>query len=232
MASIPGEAVDKALAAVIESTGAKATAGTVRAISDLYGGFIGDRLTEWRQTQAIRFAHKTVAELTRLGVDPKELAALPNGQLYSLFRNGIEEENDTLQLAWAKLLASFSAGDIDDDFRRALQQIATSIRPVDAAILSVIAEVYLYHQQYLTLMVEAGQISGTYSIAESDNTHHSRRRHQERILEDHRKRFAESVVDRIDLLDADVVRYSISHLQRLGIVYGDRLVLEDRTTSL
>ncbi|WP_415403147.1 hypothetical protein [Tateyamaria sp. SN3-11] len=103
--SVPGEAIDKAVADVISAVVGEASNGVIQSAGTIFGGLIGDRLKEWRTRNFLSTCQKTADLMRKSGVDPKAARALPNAEIYALFGGMSEAEEPSIRDMWAALLA-------------------------------------------------------------------------------------------------------------------------------
>ncbi|WP_299370404.1 Abi-alpha family protein [uncultured Tateyamaria sp.] len=104
--SVPGEAVDQAVADVIRTILGRSGTGLADLGSSFFGGLVGDRMRQWRTRNLISTCEKTAKFLQEKGIDLKSARALPDGEIYLLFSGMAEAEDTTLRQMWSQLLAS------------------------------------------------------------------------------------------------------------------------------
>ncbi len=133
--NLPGEAIDKAAADIINKTVGAASDGTIITMQNVLGGLFGDSIREWRTRKLIDRTSETAAIMKRKGIDLKQVRALPMGEWYALFESASTEESSEVGTLWSALLANAldpsSSVKIDNDLISVLKQLT----PIDANIL-------------------------------------------------------------------------------------------------
>ena len=145
----PGSATDRAIADAVRQVGIPLSSGLAKAISDLYGGIVGDRLGEWRLKQAVKFAEATVKELRSRGLNTDVLRELPNGRIYEIVDGATKQDDVDLQQMWARLLSSYAAGEVGEVYERTFSRILRELQPVDAGTFALLCEVRDFHRGWM-----------------------------------------------------------------------------------
>jgi hypothetical protein len=137
--SLPGEALEKSAANVLERVLGATTDGSVALAGNIFGGLIGDRVREWRTRNLINALSKTAEHLHRLGVKLEDARALPMGEAYQMFDGCSQVDDPTLQDMWSLLLASSLNPNRDGSYDKAYSEILGRMTPFDARLLHAIA---------------------------------------------------------------------------------------------
>ena len=115
----------------------KEISGTV---SEVWRGFIGDRIQEWRVRNLIEGCAETAKILKKKGVDLSNTRALPNGEIYALFDGMSKADQPGLSELWAGLLASAMDPAASVEANTSYTNVLNLMAPNDAVLMQFIAE--------------------------------------------------------------------------------------------
>lgn len=138
--SIPGEAIDKAAADLINKMAGGAADGLVSTAGDIFGGLFGDRIREWRIRNSIELASRTARLLESKGVSLEKAKVLPMGEIYSIFEGASKVDDPVLQELWANLLAKLMDPEEIIETQSYFISILTNLTAIEAGVLNVIAK--------------------------------------------------------------------------------------------
>lgn len=137
---IPGEALDKAAASILEHAGKEIVGGVSSFSSNLFGAVIGDRVKEWRTRNLMEMAAKTAKKMEELGVSLDKTRGLPMLEYYSIFEEASKQDDPSVQDLWAGLLASRMSPEHAGNFDRQTAQILSAMNGVEARVLHFVHE--------------------------------------------------------------------------------------------
>jgi hypothetical protein len=98
--------LEKAAGRVLEKAMGGAADGVVAVAGDLFGGWVGDKIREWRTRNLINQLAKTAALLREKGVPLEKARALPMGEAYAMFEEASKQDDPDVSDMWAALLAN------------------------------------------------------------------------------------------------------------------------------
>jgi hypothetical protein len=149
--NLPGVALDKAAAGVIEKLFGSAADGIADATGNIFGGLIGDRLREWRKRNLIATLAKTAEYLREMNIPLEKARALPMGDVYAIFEGASKQEEPDVCEMWAALLGNAMnySGDVRaspaivDNLKAFTSKEANAIRVI-GEISDILNEIYGY----------------------------------------------------------------------------------------
>ena len=142
--SVPGEALDRAAAQVIEKTIGATADGVISTAGNIAGGLLGDAIRDWRNRRLFDRAAETAEMLKRRGVDLEKVKTLPMGEVYALFDGATKEDDPGLASMWSALLANALDPAMDITVSKDIVGVLQQLTPKDAAVLEFIR---YYHER-------------------------------------------------------------------------------------
>lgn len=193
--------MEAAAARVAERAGNLTVDGVVGLTREVFGGLVGDSLTQWRNRNLVTKLAKSKEHFDRLGIPIENAKALPKGELYAIFDGMSKQDDPQLSDMWSALLANVMRPDIKFILDPALPKVLGQLSGVDAVILK------FYHDAVALKPREAdGELAPYHRIRSVD-------------LDEYRQFVREEGGKIISLFGGDIVSSSIGNLLRLGLFY-------------
>lgn len=116
----------------IIQAGMGAAAGASLSLTDAWQALVGDRVTAYRLSNAIKLQPKVAAQLAAAGLKINA-AKVPDRFAFAWFEEATKQDEEEIQDIFAKLLAQAASGNADAMDRRLLD-IVTNFTPSDALV--------------------------------------------------------------------------------------------------
>lgn len=194
---------------IIKAIGGPAVKELGQAGGNIVGGLIGDRIHNWRQRNLVSFLERTVNHIQSKGIDLDKARALPDGELYAIFRGASKADEPDVQEMWAALLAT--ALNETEEHVEITRYAATleQLTGTEARLLDFLSFAERWSNEMSNLLNKRNPLDGGDHLSEVDAS-----------IADHRaklrRQFTEAMADRAE----DDLR-PIAHLQRLGCATHD-----------
>lgn len=193
--------IEAAAARVAERAGNLTVDGLAGVTREVFGGLIGDDLTQWRNRNLVTKLAKSKEHFDRLGIPIENAKALPKGELYAIFDGMSKQDDPQLSDMWSALMTNVMRPDVKFILDPALPKVLGQLSGVDAVILK------FYHDAVALKPKEVeGKSAPDYRIRSVD-------------LEEHRRFVEEEGAKIISLFGEDIASSSIGNLLRLGLFY-------------
>jgi len=193
--------MEAAAARVAERAGNLTVDGLASITRDVFGGLIGDNLTQWRNRNLVTKLAKSKEHFDSLGIPIEKAKALPKGELYGIFDGMSKQDDPQLSDMWSALLTNAMRPDVKFILDPALPKVLGQLSGVDAVILK------FYHDA----------VALKHKVGEGQSAPHNRIRSED--LDEHRGFVKEEGAKIISLFGDDIVSSSIGNLLRLGLFY-------------
>ena len=138
LVSVPGEAIEQALAKTIETLGVNTATGISGAIGSLFGAAFMDRVNEIRRRRQILGLKMTAKRLAENGVDLSKLTSVPEYAVYTIFDGFAHEADDQVRELWSGLLVKMMTAVGKSDLTNRLVGILKQLDGQDVAILKTL----------------------------------------------------------------------------------------------
>jgi hypothetical protein len=132
---LPGTEIEKAAANVLEKAASNIVDGGTSFGSNVFNGFLGDKVREWRNRNLIKAASETARIMKEAGASLEAAKALPMLEFYSIFQGASEQDDPDVTKLWAGLLASRMAAESEEDFDKQIVQTLQGLNGTEAKIL-------------------------------------------------------------------------------------------------
>jgi Abortive infection alpha len=189
-------------------------------VGDVFGGWFGEGVKQWRTRRLITALAKTKEHLEKHGIAIENAKALPMGELYSIFEGASRTDDADLTDMWAALLSNAMNPQrdtfIDPSFVRVLQNLSG----LDAKILQYYQDFRKEWELYrngLTPIHEA--ISRSQN--RDDPATQAKIAQAKNIDEEFRDISARLLDSIVEQFSQQNISYSISNLLRVGLIAID-----------
>ncbi|TIT63586.1 MAG: DUF4393 domain-containing protein [Mesorhizobium sp.] len=208
--------IEAAAARVAERAMNTTVDGVSGVLGDLFGGWFGDGLKQWRTRRLIDTLVKTKDHLEAAGIPIENAKSLPMGELYAIFEGCSKQEDISLTEMWAALLANAmnptNKKYIDPSFSRILGILSG----LDASILKYIDD---FDKKKSDFTAAEREIFKMNQIQKEDNYN----KNFQNIIYERDKEFSDWAADehqsRFSGFTEENISYSISNLLRIGLIY-------------
>jgi len=220
--SFPGEAIDKSLADVINKTFGAAGDGVINTTKDIFGGFIGDYIQQWRMRRALSLAADTADIMKKRGIDASKARDIPISEWYILFESATKEENQELGRLWAALLANALDPNSSVYIEKDLTAVLGQLTPKSAKLLEFI---YSSEDIIENCKNEIASSQEKEKIESSGKDLKSSRIRNRYYIEERvriigaAKSIIETKFSEIELKSKEEIAQNIGNLVRLGLIY-------------
>ncbi|CUW88410.1 MULTISPECIES: Abi-alpha family protein [Rhizobium/Agrobacterium group] len=193
--------IEAAAARVAERAGNLTVDGVAGVTREVFGGLVGDSLTQWRNRNLVTKLAKSKDHFDRLGIPIENAKALPKGELYAIFDGMSKQDDPQLSDMWSALMTNAMRPDIRFVLDPALPKVLEQLSGVDAVILKFYHDAVAIKEKSL-----AGKSAPDNRIRSAD-------------LDEHRRFVRDEGNKVISLFGEDIVSSSIGNLLRLGLFY-------------
>ncbi|ESX86898.1 Abi-alpha family protein [Mesorhizobium sp. LSHC412B00] len=190
--------------------------GVSGVLGDLFGGWFGDGIKQWRTRRLIDTLIKTKDHLEAAGIPIENAKSLPMGELYAIFEGCSKQEDISLTEMWSALLANAMNPTNDKYIDPSFSRILGNLSGLDAAILKYIKD---FNRKRETLSATQREILNK---AQTDRQIKGEKSFHE-MIDKIEKEFSEWAdnehLSQFSEFSAENISYSISNLLRMGLIY-------------
>lgn len=204
--------MEAAAARVAERAGNLTVDGVAGITREVFGGIIGDDLTQWRNRNLVTKLAKSKEHFDRLGIPIENAKALPKGDLYAIFDGMSKQDDPQLSEMWSALLTNAMRPDRDAPLDPALPKVLEQLSGVDALILN------FYREATILRLETALDKKQERKVLDRED------------LSEHRLFIKMEGEKILTLFGNEVVTSSLGNLIRLGLLYVE--VDHDSSASL
>lgn len=208
--AIFGSELEAAAGRVAERALNKSVDGVSGLIGDVFGGWIGDSIQQWRTRRLVACLIETKTFLEARGIPLENAKSLPMGEVFSIFDGASKQEDVSLTHMWASLLASGMDPHQEVLVEPSFYRILGSMSGLDALIVEFIIEFEEFSKKYDDILrIELSKIE---DIEKRSNIRSCK-------LKEFSEKIRSNYSDKFAVFTEDQISYSLFNLLRIGIVY-------------
>lgn len=132
--------LEKEAAKVAGAVIGRTASGMMDTVSDIFGGFIGDAIREWRTRNLVSRLARTAEMLKAKGVSLDKVKALPMGEAYAMFEEASKQDDPTVAEMWSALLANAMDPASDVKVDPAFVATLRIMGPIEAKVLRLVRD--------------------------------------------------------------------------------------------
>lgn len=190
--------------------------GVSGVLGDIFGGWFGDGLKQWRTRRLIDTLIKTKDHLEAAGIPIENAKSLPMGELYAIFEGCSKQEDISLTEMWSALLANAMNPTNEKYIDPSFSRILGNLSGLDAAILKYIND---FNRKKDALVARRREILGEAQISKQKKGDKS----FDEMISEIEKEFSDWADDdhqsQFNGFSVENISYSISNLLRMGLIY-------------
>ncbi|CDX21937.1 conserved hypothetical protein [Mesorhizobium sp. ORS 3324] len=187
-------------------------------LGDLFGGWFGDGLKQWRTRRLVDTLIKTKDHLEAAGIPIENAKSLPMGELYAIFEGCSKQEDASLADMWSALLANAMNPNNEKYIDPSFSRILGNLSGLDAVILNYMKE---YEENLTEIQQKHRELSSEYRKVGKPNSESAKVfQHKISDLDKEFSKLTSGIYkSKFDGFSEENISYSISNLLRTGLIY-------------
>ncbi|AEH89400.1 Abi-alpha family protein [Mesorhizobium opportunistum] len=193
-------------------------------LGDVFGGWFGDDVKQWRTRRLITTLIKTKEHLEAAGIPIENAKSLPMGELYAIFDGCSKQEDISLTEMWSALLANAMNPTNDKYIDPSFSRILGNLSGLDAAILKYIMD---FNSKRDALFAKRREILNDAHV----NKQMKGGKSFDLMIDEIEKEFSDWAdgehQGQFKGFSVENISYSISNLLRIGLIYSPEYTIPE-----